>query len=175
MWACTKLFYPCARVEMAGVCVECLLDSGCIVEPSLLRIPKATTFRDLFETSLLPELSSKNNERCSILFDVSVSASGRGMWKMVSIDDNIGLSLSFGYRYVRFKIANDEGEPPAKHAAPERPCAFRELMTSATKRDCLLAPRQALTRKDELFNDVLCHFQPESRQAVYIRTMLCTR
>ena len=144
---------------MAGVCVECWLDFDCIVESNLLRVPEDTTFRKLFECSVLPKLSSKNKELWSTSLDVSVSASGQGMWKKVSVDDDIGLSLSFGCRYVRFKLAIDEGEPPAKRAAPERPSAFRELMTSAARRDCLPAPRQAVTRKDELFNDVLCHFQ----------------
>ena len=143
---------------MAGVCVECWLNLECVVEPNLLRVPEDATFRKLFESSVLPKLSSKNKEGCSTSLDVSVSASGQGMWKKVSIDDDIGLSLSFGCRYVRFKIA-DEGEPPAKRAAPERPSAFQELMASAAKRDCLPAPRQAVTRKDDLFNDVLGHFQ----------------
>ena len=73
----------------------------------------------------------------------------------MSIDDNIVSTLSFGCRYIRLKIANDKGEPPAKHAAP----AFQELMASAAKRDCLPSTRQAVTKKDDLFNNVLGHFQ----------------
>ena len=104
-------------------------------------------FPELFESSLLPNLSSKNNERCSSSLDVSVSASGWRMWKKVSIDDNIGLSLSFGCRYGRFLITNDEGKPPAKRAALECLCAFRVLLTRATKRDCLPAPQQAVNEE----------------------------
>ena len=121
---------------MCGVLVKL----GVYRKPNLLRVPEDTTFQKLFESSLLPKLSSKNKEGCSTLLDVSVSALGQGMWKKVSIDDDIGLSLFFGCRYVRFKIANDEGEPPAKRAAPERPSAFQELMASAAKRDCLPSP-----------------------------------
>ena len=115
----------------------------CSVEPNLLRVPEDTTFRKLFENSVLPKLSDEHKEGFLTSVDVSVSASGRGMWK-VCIDDDIGLSLSFGCRYFRFKIVNDEDEPPAKRAAPERPSAFEALMASAAKRDCLPAPRQTV-------------------------------
>ena len=66
-----------------------------IVQLNLLRIPEDTTFRKLFETSVLPKLSNESKKGFLTSLDVSVSASRRGMWKKVCVDDDIGLRLSW--------------------------------------------------------------------------------
>ena len=141
-----------------GWCLcECWLNLDCTVQMNLLHIPKDTTFQKLFETLVLPKLSNENKKGFLTSLDVRVSALGRGMWKKVCVDDDIGWSLSLGCWYVRFKVANNRNEPPAKRAAPECPSTCEALMTSMAKRDCLPATQKTVTRKDDLFSDVLGH------------------
>ena len=156
--ACTKVSLPFARGEMAGVCVECWLHLDCIVQPNLLRNPEDTTFQKLFETSVLPKLSDENKEGVLTSLDVSVSESGRGMWKKVCVDDDIGLSLAFGCRYIQFKITNDQDKPPAMCAPPKRSSTFKALMDIAAKRDCLSVPSITVTSKDMTYSMIFLVF-----------------
>ena len=116
-----------------------------------------TTLSKLFESAVLLNISDENKEDYLILLDVSVSTLEWGTWKKVHLGDDISLSISFRRHYIRFKIANNVDEPPAKGTYPERRSASEALIAKAEKQDCLSALQQTTMSKDGHFSDVLGH------------------
>ena len=107
---------------MAGVCIECWLDLHCVVQQTLMSVPESTTFRELLSKEVASKLVSRDFHKGSLA--VSVPPMGKGEWKTVCCEDDISLSVFFGFCYMKYQLSPLVEEPPLKRVCPDRLSTF---------------------------------------------------
>eukprot|EP00117_Sycon_ciliatum_P037667 scpid20458/ scgid28125/ len=135
---------------MAPLCVECHRSSKCLVQQRLVSAAADSSLLEVFRQHVQPRLEE------SVDGDVTAfaSQSGKvGTWKEVDVDEKVQLVAEFGCRFIKFDLPKEDiGEPAAKRRPTS---AFDIMLAAASERNSLPDRREPVTRKDDLFNDVV--------------------
>lgn len=151
---------------MAGLCLECWRGTERVLPQQLTRVSDSATFRSVLAGKLSDLGLSVQTDGAQ----VEVSATGKGDWKFVDLDEDVGLTISFGCHYVKFNLRtcdHEAVEPAAKRSRTSLPSAFDVLTASAARRDCLPPKVVAANSRDELFNDLRSHVEVSEGVSVF--------